>query len=267
MGTVQSRDGTTIAFDRTGEGPPVIVVDGAFAHRAINPTAGDLASLLAPRFSVYAYDRRGRGGSGDTEPYAPEREIEDLQAIIAEAGGRAFVVGFSSGAHLTLDAAAHGLRIERLAVYEAPLIVDDSRRPLAADYVRRLNEAVAAGRPGDAVEIFFTDAMGLPGEAAAQMRGGPFWPELEKVAPTIAYDGAFVGDTMSGKPLSPERWGSVEVPTLVIDGGASGTFMHTGADALASVLPNAERRTLEGQTHDVAAEALAPVLAEFFLSE
>jgi pimeloyl-ACP methyl ester carboxylesterase len=219
---------------------------------------------MSTHFTVYTYDRRGRGQSGDTQPYAVGREIEDLQAMIAEAGGPACVLGMSSGAHLTLDAAAQGLAIARLGVYEPPLIVDDSRPPVPGDYVRRLQHAVAAGRPSDAVEIFFTDAMRLPAEVIAGMRTGPFWPELEKVAPTLAYDGAFVADTMSGKPLSPERWGSVSVPTLVIDGGASDTFMHTGADALASVLPNAERRTLEGQTHEVAAEVLAPVLAGFF---
>jgi pimeloyl-ACP methyl ester carboxylesterase len=264
MATVRSGDGTAIAFDRVGEGPALVVVDGAFAHRAINPTSAALASLLASRFSVTTYDRRGRGESGDTQPFAVEREIEDLAAVIGEAGERAFVLGFSSGAMLALDAAAQGLSIARLALYEPPIIVDDSRPPLPDDYVERLQGSVAAGRPGDAVEIFFADAMRFPPEAIAGMRAGPFWAELQKVAPTLAYDGAFIADTMDGTPLSRDRWSSVTIPTLVIDGGASEAFMHTGADALAAVLPNAERRTLEGQTHDVAAEILAPVLAGFF---
>jgi pimeloyl-ACP methyl ester carboxylesterase len=215
MPKVHSSDGTAIAFDRKGEGPPIVLVDGAFAHRAINPNSAELASLLASRFSVVTYDRRGRGESGDTKPYAVGREIEDLDAIIAEAGGGPdFVLGGSSGAMLVLDAAAQGLPIARLAVYEAPIIVDDSRPPLPDDYVQRLQECVAADRPGDAVEIFFTAAMRFPPEAVAGMRGGPFWAELEKVAPTLSYDGAFIANTMSGRPLSPTRWGSVTIPVL-----------------------------------------------------
>jgi pimeloyl-ACP methyl ester carboxylesterase len=267
MNTVNSSDGTTIAFDRTGDGPPIIVVDGAFSHRAINPTSPKLAALLAPRFSVYTYDRRGRGESGDTKPYAVAREVEDLEALIAQAGGAADVFGGSSGAMLALDAAAQGAAITRLALYEPPFVVDDSRPPLPADYQSRLQALLAADRRGDAVALFFTEAMLMPRDAVDQMRSGPFWAELEKVAPTLAYEGALFGDTMSGKPLSSERWGSVAVPTLVIDGGASPAFMHNGADALAGLLPNAQRRTLEGQTHDVAAEALAPVLVDLFRGE
>src|SRR4051812_16170756 len=260
--TVRSADGTTIAFERSGEGPALVLVDGAIAHRAINPTSAALADLLTPRFTVVRYDRRGRGGSGDTKPFAKEREIEDLAAVIEAAGGEAFALGGSSGAMLVLDAAAGGLAIPRLAVYEPPMIVDDSRPPLPANYVDHLNELTAAGRNGVAAAYFFTAAMRMPDQAVEGMKQGPFWAELEKIAPTIAYDGAFVGDTMSGRPLDPARWAGVTAPVLVIDGGASDTFMHTGADALAEVLPNAQRRTLEGQTHDVAADVLAPVLEE-----
>ena len=262
--TVRSADGTTIAFDRAGEGPALVLVDGAIAHRAINPTSGAMAGLLASRYEVVRYDRRGRGGSGDTLPFAKEREIEDLAAVIDAAGGEAFVLGGSSGSMLALDAAAAGLAIPRLAVYEPPFIVDDSRPPLPDDYVEHLNELTAEGRNGDAAAYFFTAAMLMPEQAVDGMRQGPFWAELEKIAPTIAYDGTFVADTMSGRPLDPARWAGVTVPVLVIDGGASDTFMHTGADALAAVLPNAQRRTLPGQTHDVAPDAIAPVLAGFF---
>jgi pimeloyl-ACP methyl ester carboxylesterase len=264
MHTVTSRDGTTIAFDRAGEGPAIIMVDGALGQRAFNPTAAQLAALLAPRFTVYYYDRRGRGESGDTAPYAVEREVDDLAALIDAAGGSAFVVGVSSGAVLALDAAARGLAITKLALYEPPFIVDDSRPPLPDDYVSQLNVLVSAGRRGDAVEYFMTQAVGLPAEFVAPMRLEPFWPALEAVAHTLAYDGTIMGDTMSGNPLPAERWASVTVPTLVIDGGASDAFMHHGAQALADILPNARRRTLEGQMHNVAAEALAPVLDEFF---
>ncbi len=264
MDTVISRDGTPIAYDRVGEGPALVVVDGAFAHPAINPTTGQLADLLSPGFTVVSYARRGRGGSGDTQPFAKAREIEDLGAVIDAVGGSAFVLGGSSGSMLVLDAAAAGLPVPRLAVYEPPIIVDDSRPPLPPDYVEHLNELTAQGRGGDAVAYFMTAAMRMPDQMVEGMRQGPFWPELEKVASTLAYDGTFIGDTMTGRPLDPARWAAVEVPVLVIDGGASERFMHTGADALAAVLPRADRRTLEGQTHDVSAEVLAPVLTEFF---
>ena len=264
MSDVVSADGTTIAFTRTGAGPPVIIVDAAFSHRAINPTAPKVAALLAPRFTVYTYDRRGRGESGDTQPYAVGREIDDLDALIAETGGEAFVFGGSSGALLALDAAERGSSIAALALYEPPLIVDDSMPPLAGDYLPRLRALLAEDRRGDAVALWFTDVLRLPGSAIEGMRAGAFWGELEKVAPTLAYEGELFGDALSGKPLSDQRWGSVSVPTLVIDGSASPAMMHSGGDALASLLSNAERRTLEGQTHDVAAEALAPELDAFF---
>jgi pimeloyl-ACP methyl ester carboxylesterase len=259
-----SKDGTRIAFDRTGEGPPVILVAGATANRSFpNP----LVALLAPNFTVFHYDRRGRNESGDTPPYAVEREIEDIEALIKESGGSAYAYGISSGAVVALEAAASGLALTKLALYEAPLNVDSSRPAAPSDYVRQLDEAVASGRRGDAVGIFLTKAVGVPAEFVAGMRSQPMWPALEAVAHTIAYDGRFMEGVMYGKPLPPERakrWASVTAPTLVIDGGASERFMHTGADALAQVLPNAERRTLEGQTHDVNAAVLAPVLIEFF---
>jgi pimeloyl-ACP methyl ester carboxylesterase len=264
MGTVTSKDGTTIAFSRTGDGPAIILVDGATAHRGMNPRGAEIATLLANDFSVYRYDRRGRGESGDTPPFAPLREIEDLDALIAEAGGQAFVMGGSSGGALVLDAAAHGLPIPRLAVYEVPFIVDDSRPPVPADYLPKLQALNAAGRRSDAVDVFFTDGLGMPPEAVAGMHEAPIWPDLEKVAPTIAYDAAFMEGTMRGTPLPAARWASINAPTLVLDGGASPTFLHTAAEALADVLPNAERRTLEGQTHDVAAGAISPELADFF---
>jgi pimeloyl-ACP methyl ester carboxylesterase len=263
MSKVVSRDGTAIAYDRTGDGPALILVDGATAYRAINPAAAEIASLLAPHFTVYAYDRRGRGESGDTPPYEVVREVEDLAALIAEAGGSAFVCGGSSGAVLGLHAAAHGVPITKLAMYEPPFIVDDSRPPLPADYVARLNELVSAGRRGDAVELFMTAAVGMPAEFVTPMRAEPFWAAVEQVAHTIAYDGTIMGETMSGTPAPLRQFASVTVPTLVIDGGASDAFMHNGADALAEVLPHAERRTLEGQDHAVAGAVLAPVLRDF----
>jgi len=264
MNTVTTTDGTTIAYSRVGAGPAVVYVSPAFSHRAFDPAMGQIAAALAPHFTVYTYDRRGRGESGDTQPYAIEREIEDLAAVIAEAGGSASVYGHSSGAVLALDAAAHGLAITKLALYEPPLIVDDSRPPIAADFVAHLNELVANGQRGDAVAYFMMEGPGVPAEVITQMRGDPSWALFEALAPTLPYDAAITAPTMVGAPLPPDRWASVTIPTLVMDGGASPAYMRNGVAALAHVLPNAEYRTLAGQDHGVAPEAIAPVLDAFF---
>lgn len=264
MERVRSSDGTAIAFDRTGEGPPVILVGGAFQHRAIDAATVELARLLAGHFTLFHYDRRGRGDSGDTPPYAVEREVEDLEALIDEAGGSAFVFGGSSGAVLALEAAARGLPITKLALYEPPCIVDDSRPPVPEDYVARLTALVSAGRRGDAVEYFMTQAVGLPAQTVVGMRGTPFWPALEGVAHTLPYDGAFMADVMMGDPEPLEKWASVKVPTLVLDGGESPPWQHNAVQTLVEILPDSRRRTLDGQTHEVAPEVLAPVLEAFF---
>jgi pimeloyl-ACP methyl ester carboxylesterase len=262
---VKSRDGTTIAFDRAGEGPPIVLVGGAFQHRAFDPRTGQLAKLLAQRFTVYRYDRRGRGESGDTPPYAVQREIEDLDALISEAGGPAGVYGESSGGNLVLKAAAHGLAINRIAVWEANVLVDNSRPPLPEDYVQRLTKLASAGPRGDAVAYFLTTAVGLPPEYLAPMRATPMWVAMEAVAHTLAYDGTVVGDSMSGTPAAVQRWQSVTVPTLVLDGGQT-PWMSAGADALAKALPHALRQTVVGQEHGVAPEPIAPILTKFFSS-
>jgi pimeloyl-ACP methyl ester carboxylesterase len=261
MGKVISKDGTAIAFDRSGEGSPLILVSGAFTVRT-QPTMMQLAALLAPHFSVLNYDRRGRGESGDTVPYAVEREVEDLAALIKEAGGSAFVWGWSSGAVLALEAAAGGLDITRLALYEPPYIVDDSRPPLPKDCVTQITGMISSGRRGDAVEYFMTKTAEAPAEIVAQMRNTPMWEAMEAVAHTLIYDLTIMG---SNSALPTERVASVSVPTLVIDGGASPAWMHHAAQAVADTLPNGQRRTLPGQTHGVAAEAIAPVLDEFFM--
>jgi pimeloyl-ACP methyl ester carboxylesterase len=262
MNTVTSSDGTTIAFDRAGEGPPLVLVGGALSDRA---AAGSLTEALAPRFTVFAYDRRGRGDSGDTAPYAVEREIEDLEALVGETGGSAFVFGHSSGAALALEATARGLPITKLALYEPPFIIDDGHEPLPDDYVERLTELAASGRRGDAVEYFLTSGPGVPPEVVAGMRSEPFWAGMEKIAHTLAYDGMVMGDTMSGRPLPADRWTSVTVPTLVLDGDQSPDWARNSVAALADLLPNAERRSLEGQDHGAAPEVLAPVLVDFLL--
>ncbi|MBA3276627.1 MAG: alpha/beta hydrolase [Chloroflexia bacterium] len=264
MQAVTSQDGTTIASDRSGSGPALILVYGATGVRS-HPMWTDLVSRLEPHFTVYSYDRRGRGDSGDTAPYAVDREIEDLAAVVDAAGGSAHLYGISSGAVLALDAAnALKGRVTKLALYEPPFILDDSRAPLPGDYVAQLDAAIAGGQRGDAVEIFMTQAVGIPAEYLDGMKADPWWAETEAVAHTIAYDGRVMGDTMSGQPLPPGKWDGARMPTLVMTGGNSEPFFHDSARALVSLLPDASHRTLAGQDHGIAGEALAPVLVEFF---
>lgn len=264
MNTVRSKDGTTIAYDRFGKGPALILVNGATATRA---DAAGAAESLGQHFTVFAYDRRGRGDSGDTAPYAVEREIEDIDALITGAGGSAFVFGHSSGAILALDAARllPPTRLTKLAVYEPPLMTDDSHPRLPEDYVTHLNELIATGQRGEAVEYFMTVAIGMPAEAVAQMRNSPMWPKLEAVAPTIAYDGAITMDTATGSPLPLKKWASIQIPTLVMSGGKSFPFMPEAARTLTEILPNALYRHFPDQDHGIKDEALVPTLVEFFL--
>ena len=259
METVTSRDGTAIAFDRSGEGAAVILVGGAFQHRAFDPATTDLAARLAHRFTVFHYDRRSRGDSGDAAPYAVERELEDLDALTEEAGGAAFLYGSSSGGNLVLTAVAHGLPATKMALWEPNFLVDDSRPPLPDDYVAQLEERVLAGRRGDAVEYFLTTAVGLPLEFVAPMRRAPMWAGMETVAHTLAYDGRIV----DGFRLRADELRAVIAPALVLAGGQT-PWMANGAEALAQALPNGASRLLDGQGHDVAPEVIAPVLAEFF---
>jgi pimeloyl-ACP methyl ester carboxylesterase len=256
-----SKDGTAIAFDRVGGGTPVILVDGALCYRAFG-SSKPLAKLLAQHFTVFTYDRRGRGDSGDTAPYAVEREVEDIEALVNQAGGAAFIWGISSGAVLALEATNRLAGIKKVAVYEAPFIVDDSH-PATKDGWVRINEAVAANHRNDAVK-FFLKLVGLPGFFIALMRLMPVWSKLKAVAHTIPYDGAIVEDNQQGQPLPVNRWTRVTVPTLVMDGGKSPGWIRRANRSLANVLPNAKHCTLEGQTHMVKAEALAPTLVEFF---
>ena len=258
MPTVRSQDGTKIAFDRFGEGPAVVLVDGAMCYRSFGPMR-PLGEILARNFEVYTYDRRGRGESGDTAPYAVAREVEDLEALITEAGDAAFVYGLSSGAALALEAAASGVAITKLALYDPPFTAEGGDPQTKQAYSRQLAELLAAGRRGDAVRLFMT-TVGVPDEAVAGMRSQPAWPLFEAIAPTLAYDDAILGDGM----VPRERAAKVTMPTLAIDGEASQGDLRRATKATADALPNAKYRTLEGQTHDVAPEALAPVIERFF---
>ena len=254
---VTSKDGTTIAFDRLGDGPPVVLVSGGSVDRSSN--AG-LADQLAGQFTVFNYDRRGRGPSGDTQPYEPAREIDDIDAVIAAAGGRAGLYGSSSGAVLALKAAAAGSAVSKLALWEPPYIVDDSRPKPAADTASIYRKMVAEDRRGDAVEYFMTKVVGLPDEFAAFAKTQPWWPWQEALAHTLAYDAEIMGDYS----LPAEEVARVTVPTLVLDGGASFDFLGATAAALAKALPNGRRQSLAGQEHNVDPTVLGPALAEFF---
>ncbi len=266
MRTVTSKDGTTIAFDQSGQGPALILVGGMFEQRAMDSETAKLAALplLSQHFTVFHYDRRGRGDSTDTQPYTVEREIEDIEALINEAGGSAFVSGISSGAALALEAAlALGGKVKKLAMYEPPYNDDADYRQAWREFRKQLKEALAEGRRGDAVGLFMT-LLGMPADHLDGMRQLPMWPMWEAIAPTIAYDAAALGEEAA---VPTEKATRVTVPTLVMDGSATEwPFMHVTAVALAKAMPNAQHRTLEGQTHEVAAEAIAPVLVEFFTS-
>jgi pimeloyl-ACP methyl ester carboxylesterase len=265
MPTVTSQDGTIIAFDKVGSGPAVILVNGAGVSRPSDPFMAHLAELLGTHFTVYNYDRRGRGDSGDTQPFTREREMEDLQALVEDAGGTAMVFGISSGGVVSLDAAAVTPGMTRLVVYEPSLIVDDSRQPVPTDYAEHLMRLSVEGKREEAAEYFLTQAVGIPADYIAGIKQDQAaWSGLTSVAQTLAYDAAFVGTVMQGKPLPLDRWIKVTMPVLVVDGGASDAWMHNGADALARVLPHASRHTLAGQIHNVDPNVLAPVLIEFF---
>jgi pimeloyl-ACP methyl ester carboxylesterase len=258
MDKVRSSDGTTIAFDRLGVGTPVILVSGASTARAIH---AQLAELLAGDFTVFNYDRRGRGDSGDIPPYAIQREVEDLDALITEAGGAAAVFGNSSGGVLALHAAAAGLPLTKLALWEPPFMVDPDAPRRQEEYVAQLTKLLDAGRRGDAMELFMK-TIGLPEEMIAGMRNAPMWSSMEAISPTLVYDATLMGDSLVPTGLVS----SVKAPTLVLDGSDTGAWAANSAQALTAGLPNAQRHTLEGQTHNVAWDPLAPVLIEFFSS-
>jgi pimeloyl-ACP methyl ester carboxylesterase len=256
-GRVTSRDGTLVAFDRTGTGPALILVSGALAHRGA--LAGSpLVGTLAEQFTVYTYDRRGRGESTDVQPYAVEREIEDLEALIRHAGGSAYLFGVSSGAALAMQTAARlgPDKVTKLALYEPPYGQESAA---FAKQKQRVNELVKTGKPGDAAEFFLT-AIGMPAKALDGMKRSPEWENVKKLDFTLVYDYEVLGS--GAIPEDTAR--AIEVPTLVMNGGKSMGFMGPTADRLAALIPHSQRKTLEGQTHQVDADATVPVLTAFF---
>ncbi len=263
MHTLSSPDGTSIAYDKQGEGPALIVVDGALTVHSSGGKS-DLAKLLAPHFTVYGYDRRGRGGSGDTVPYAVDREIDDIEALIDHAGGPAFLYGHSSGGPLAMRAAIRlGGKISKIAMYEPPYNNDPGAQESWRRYLIELRQTLADGRGGDAVALFMRFT-GTPEERIDGMRRAPFWPGLAAVGPTLAYDHATIMGEQWSVPA--ELAAQVPVPALAMWGGASFPFMPDAARTLSEAIPRGQSRMLAGQTHEVQASVLAPVLVEFFLT-
>ncbi len=266
MQTTTSKDGTTIAYDQAGKGPALILVGGTFEQRAMESETSKLGvfPLLAEHFTVYHYDRRGRGDSTDTLPFAVAREIEDIEALIDHAGGSAFLSGISSGAGLAFEAAlALGSKVKKLAMYEPPYNDDETAKQAWVKLRHELKQPLAEGRNDDAVGLFMM-LMGMPAEHLEGMKQIPIWPMFEAIAPTLAYDAAALGEDAA---VPTDKAARLNVPTLVMDGGASEfPFMHPTAVALAKAIPNAQHKTLEGQTHEVEPEALAPALIAFFAS-
>jgi len=260
MERVTSRDGTPIAVDRRGSGPALVLVAGALSDRS---AGAPLAASLADAFTTLAYDRRGRGDSGDTPPYAVEREIEDLEAVLEIAGGVASVFGHSSGAVLALEAAARGAAIARLALYEPPIVVDRSRPLPPADSVALVEALLASGRPDEALAFFLRTGPLVPPEALAQTRTSPTWAPMQRLAHTLPYDLTIMDGLMGGEPPSADRWADVRVPVLVMDGGDSPAWARTATETLAAILPDARRVTIDGRTHAVDPVAVGPALRAF----
>jgi hypothetical protein len=260
-----SADGTRIAYEVSGTGPALVLVDGALCQRSMGH-ARPLARQLSPSFTVHAYDRRGRGESGPGETaYDVEREIEDLAAVIAAAGGHAHLFAASSGVVLALEAARRGLPGVRLALYEAPFIVDDTHAPNDPDLPARLRSLVDDGKRGDAVRVFLRTA-GAPAPMVAVMRLTPVWRKLTGVAHTLAYDLSMVIDHEQGRPLPAGIYDAVSQPTLVIAGGKSPAYLRNAQAAIADAVPDARLETLPGQTHMIRAKATAPVVAAHLLA-
>ncbi|HET9829966.1 MAG TPA: alpha/beta hydrolase [Nocardioidaceae bacterium] len=263
--TTTSADGTTIAFETTGRGPALVLVDGALCSRTMGPS-GDLSAQLADRFTVVRYDRRGRGGSGaGSSPYAVGREVEDLLAVLAAVGGHAHVLGISSGAALALEAARGGAPIDRLAVFEAPFILDDTHPANDPLLPERVQELVDRGRRGQAVATFLR-TVGAPAPMVLLMRLTPVWRKLTAVAHTLPYDLSIVVPFEQGEPLPDGYYDAVAVPTLVLAGGRSPAYMRSSQAAIADALTGGRLDVLPRQTHMVKAAVLAPVVADFLTS-
>lgn len=263
MKTVISKDGTKIAYDEVGQGTPVIIVGGAFSYRKFKDLV-QLAEILSSDHLVINYDRRGRDDSGDNQPYSVQKEVEDLEAVIDAVGGKAYVYGISSGGALALEAAdVLPTKITRLALYEAPYLVDDTGKTMSSDYLPRLQEHISKNDRSQAIKQFLPE-VGAPALVVAIMQITPVWKKLKSLAHTLPYDIAIIAPYRVGQPYPESKWTKVSMPTLVMDGGKSPTGMRHAMEALAAKLPHATYKTLPGQTHMIKNAVLAPALMEFF---
>lgn len=262
MPFVTSKDGTQIGYSVVGSGPAIVLVDGAMCWREMGP-ATPLAKELEDSFTVYTYDRRGRGESGDTKPYSTQREVEDLQAMIEAAGGSVKIYAISSGVALALETANSTPGITGMVLYEAPIFTDNTRKPVPTDYVQRMDQLVAEGDNAGAVKHFMQKGIGVPWFALLMMQAFGMFRKMAPVGPTLPYDTAFVTPFWTYRPLPPNRWPNATMPVLSIGGSKSDTWMQNAQKAIAANLPNARHKTLEGQNHMVSATAIAPIIKEF----
>lgn len=261
MQMVISKDGTKIAFDKVGTGPALILIGGAFQYRAIDPRTTHLAELLANNFTVYNYDRRGRGDSTDNQPYSVQREIEDINAIIEHSGGEAFVFGMSSGGVLALKAAASNSYIKKIVIYEPPFRGPDSPK-LIDNFLSHLKDFIDAGDYSGAVEYFLVNSAGVPEQFIDGMRKSPIWGGFVVVAPTLIYDATIMGDCN----IPAGAFSLINQPVLIVDGENSPNYWHKAMLSLKEVLPNCSLRTLKGQDHNVSPDVLAPIMMDFYNS-
>jgi pimeloyl-ACP methyl ester carboxylesterase len=259
MPTVKSKDGTSIGYTKTGTGAPIILVDGAMCSRAFGPLP-KMAEMLSANFTVYHYDRRGRNESGDTLPYSVDREVEDLEALINDAGEPVYITGFSSGAALALNAAAKGLNIKKLVLYEAPYVMNQGGHNPPIDTAAQLSQLIAAGKRADAVKFFMKDMVGIPAFVPFIMSLLPVWSKLKAVAHTLPYDAAI----LQGFTIPTKIAAAVTIPTLVVNGEKSPVSLRNASQKLAKAIPGAQLKALKGQTHNVSAKAIVPVLMEYF---
>ncbi|WP_067574886.1 alpha/beta fold hydrolase [Nocardia acidivorans] len=260
--TVISKDGTVIAYSKIGTGPAVLLVDGAFCHRAMGPST-PVAKELSDSYTVFTYDRRGRGDSGDTQPYDPHREIEDLATVAAEAGAPVHICAFSSGVPLVLEAVRHGLAVDKLGLYEFPLVTDGSRKPAPADYHRHLTELITAEKRGAAIRYFMHTGVGAPALTVAAFPLMPGWSKLKKTAHTLPYDAQWMAEALDGNPIPTGRYTHITSPTMVFVGSKSPKWMHHGNTALSQAIPTAHYAELPGQSHRVKPTLFTPTLKSF----
>jgi pimeloyl-ACP methyl ester carboxylesterase len=256
MPKVTSSDGTIIAYDKKGQGPVLILVLGALNRKS---QGKKLTELLADRFTVVSYDRRGRGDSTDTLPYSTDKEVEDIEALIEELGGDAYLYGHSSGCILALLVAKKLKdKVKGLALYELPYDEDPSAQKAPQIYRKKLAQLLAKDKRGDAVALF-VKSVGVTDKQIAAMERLPMWKGLTAMAHTLAYDTI---ELMEQYPTIDTK--SIATKTLVMYGAASPAFMGNTAQELTDNMKNAKLQSIKGQTHDVKADVLAPVLAEFF---